>query len=59
MSLNRDQTQFLTTLKTDMQERGKYYTIYEYNPENKKHDRIKFSLEPIISNNKMFFIKDE
>lgn len=56
-NLNRDQTQFKVTMQEEMSNRGKYYTIYDYIPDGKKQDRIKFHLEPIISNRKVYFIK--
>lgn len=57
VTINKDQSQFLITLKQEMNIRNKYYSIYEFKPQGKKEDRIKFQLEPLISNAKCFFIK--
>lgn len=56
-TLNRDQTQFKVTLQQEMSNRNKYYTIYDYMPREKKEDRIKFYLEPIVSNQRFYMIK--
>ena len=59
VSINKDQTQFRKTIQEEMQNRNKYYTIYEFQPKGKKEDRIKFQLEPLISNHKCSFIKGD
>lgn len=56
-TINRDQSQFKVTLQTEMSLRNKYYTIYDYQPREKKEDRIRFYLEPIVSNKKLYMIK--
>lgn len=56
-TLNRDQTQFKVTMQTEMSLRNRYYTIYDYIPKDKKENRIKFYLEPLVSNKKMYMMK--
>lgn len=57
VSINKDQMQFKETFKQEMSRRNQYYVLYEFSPKGKKEDRIKFQLEPLIANQKCFFVK--
>lgn len=57
VAINKDQTKFIQDFRQEMQLRNKYYTIYEYEPKGKKEDRIKFILERMFDNGKIYFMK--
>lgn len=57
VNINKRQQEFVKTLKEAMNQRNKPVPIYDYKPIGKKDDRIKFTLEPIISSNRLHIIK--
>ena len=59
VSLNKDMKDFLKQIKDNMNLRNKYYTIHEFAPVGKKIDRIRYTLEPAISNRRMYFLQGE
>jgi len=50
---------FYEEIKHQMSLRNEFYPLYKRKPKGKKDDRIKFSLEPIIANHKLFFLEDQ
>lgn len=56
VSLNKDMREFLKLIKTQMEIRNKFYKIHEYKPKGKKIDRIRYTLEPVISNRRLYMI---
>jgi hypothetical protein len=58
VTLNRDQTKFINDFKLFMKENWRYAIVNIFKPEQKKEDRIKFVLEPVISMNSLFIRKD-
>lgn len=59
MTINKDQTAFYEEIKHQMSLRNEFYSLYKRKPVGKKDDRIKFSLEPIIANHKLFMLEDQ
>lgn len=59
MTINRDQINFYEEIRHQMSLRNEFYHLYKRKPSGKKDDRIKFSLEPIIANHKLFFLEDQ
>lgn len=56
-TINKDQNKFIDDFKQEMNNRNKYYSVYEYEPKTKKEDRIKFNLEKMFDNGKIYFMK--
>lgn len=59
VQLNKDQVQFVQTVEDEMQKRNQRYTVHKWIPTGKKDDRIKFSIDPILTNHKLFFLEDQ
>ena len=59
VTINNDQVRFYEEIKHQMSLRNEFYPLYKRKPKGKKDDRIKFSLEPIIANHKLFFLEDQ
>lgn len=59
VTLSREQTHFYTLIQDHMTKTGSFYTLHKFIPKWKKDDRIKFSLEPIFTNHKLFFMEDQ
>lgn len=59
VELNKDQTQFIQTFEDEMHKRWDFYKVLRWHPKGKKDDRIKFSLEPIFSVHKLYFLDDQ
>lgn len=58
VAINKNQDKFIEDVKAEMRYRGKEYKLVEYSPKVKKEDRIKYHLEPPLSNWNMFFLKN-
>lgn len=59
VTINKDQTHFYDEIRNQMSLRNDFVHLYKWKPAGKKDDRIKFSLEPIIANHKLFFLEDQ
>lgn len=59
VTINNDQVQFYEEIKHQMSLRNEFFPLYKRKPKGKKDDRIKFSLEPVIANHKLFFLEDQ
>jgi phage terminase large subunit-like protein len=59
VSLNKDMNEFLKLIRDNMSLRNKYYKIHEYHPSGKKIERIRYTLEPAISNRQVYFLHGE
>lgn len=57
VNINKEQTKFINDFREEMQNRNRYYTVYEYVPSGKKEDRIKFILERMFDNGKILFMR--
>lgn len=59
VTLNTDQTDFFQLVEQGMHDRWEFYKIHKRHPKWQKNDRITFSLEPLISNHKLYFLDDQ
>lgn len=59
VTLNKDQTDFFDLVEEEMSKRWERYKLMKRYPKWAKLDRIKFSLEPIFSVHKLFFLDDQ
>jgi len=59
VTLNKDQTEFFETVENEMSLRGEFYKLLKRYPKWNKLDRIRFSLEPIFSVHKLYFLDDQ
>lgn len=58
VKLNRSQTEFIKHFKSFLKKKDRYITINEHLQKAKKEDRIRFTLEPIISLNSLYLNKN-
>lgn len=59
VTLSNNQTDFFEVFEGEMNKRGDRYKLSKRYPKGKKDDRIKFSLDPILTVHKLFFMDDQ
>lgn len=59
VTLNKNQTDFFDLVEEEMSKRWDRYKLMKRHPKWAKDDRIKFSLEPIFTSHRLFFLDDQ